>query len=66
MFSIVWTPDAENDLAAVWLAAADRAAVTEAARDVELDLQRDPLAIGESRGRRVSSASSWRSRSGSR
>jgi hypothetical protein len=49
MFSVVWTPDAENDLAAVWLAAANRAAVTATAHAVERDLQDDPLTVGESR-----------------
>jgi plasmid stabilization system protein ParE len=48
-FSVVWTADAENDLAAVWLAAADRAAVTAAAHAIERDLRLDPLAVGESR-----------------
>lgn len=47
-------PDAEQDLAAVWLAAPDRAAVTAASHEMERRLGTDPLAFGESRGSGVS------------
>jgi hypothetical protein len=41
----------EDDLANVWMTAADRAAVTAAVHRIDRQLQRDPSACGESRGR---------------
>ena len=54
-FSVIWDPDAEQELAAVWVRAADRAAVTRAAYELERRLRTNPDAEGESRprGRRV-------------
>ncbi len=49
MFNVVWTPVAEQQLAAAWLAAVDRSAVTTAAQAADRDLGRDPMAVGESR-----------------
>jgi hypothetical protein len=34
-YELVWTPAAEDDLAAVWMAAEDRSAVTRAAAELE-------------------------------
>jgi hypothetical protein len=34
-YTVTWTPSAESDLAAVWLAAPDREAVTLAAHQIE-------------------------------
>ena len=48
-YDVVWGPRAENMLAAVWMAAADREAVNDAAAEVDLRLGRDPLRFGESR-----------------
>jgi hypothetical protein len=48
-FTVVLTPPAEAHLAAAWLAASDRTAVTEAAHRIEQNLARDPLNAGESR-----------------
>ncbi len=48
-FTVVWTRPAENELAAVWLAAADRAAVTAAAARMDAELARDGDQAGESR-----------------
>jgi hypothetical protein len=45
-YAVVWPPDAENQLAAVWMAAPDPAAVTRAAERAELLLANDPLASG--------------------
>ena len=47
--SVVWTGPAEGELAAVWLAAADRAAVTAGAARVDAELARDGGEAGESR-----------------
>jgi hypothetical protein len=43
-YTVIWEPPAENDLAAVWLAAADRAAVTQAAHRLDQSLSLDPYA----------------------
>ena len=45
-YAIDWTVDALNELAAVWLAASDQLAVTNAAHRLELALERHPFAIG--------------------
>lgn len=49
MYTVEWTADAESELAAIWLAAADRAAVTAAAHRIDHDLATFPLIVGESR-----------------
>ena len=46
-FSIFWKPDAEEHLAAVWLSAPDRNAVTRDAHELELVLEVFPSAVGE-------------------
>lgn len=51
---MTWTPDAEQDLAAVWLAVPDRDAVTAAAHAIDQRLETQPLAFGESRESGVS------------
>lgn len=48
-FTVIWTPAAEQDLAALWLTAKDRTAVTSAASEIDRLLQRIPEALGESR-----------------
>ena len=48
-YSVIWVPSAEQELAAIWLAATDRNAVTRAAHLVEQRLQLDPANEGESR-----------------
>ncbi len=48
-YSVIWTPQAEQHLATAWLTASDRSAITVAAHELELDLQRDPINVGESR-----------------
>jgi plasmid stabilization system protein ParE len=48
-YTVVWSPDAENDLAAIWLAAADRAAVTTAGDAIDAALKNDAHLQGESR-----------------
>jgi hypothetical protein len=54
-FTVVWDEEAEAGLAAVWLASADRDAVTRAAYELEERLRTDPANVGESRevGERV-------------
>jgi hypothetical protein len=53
-YTVIWTPSAEQDLAAAWLAAANRPAVTVAAHAIEQDLRRTPLTVGESRESSIS------------
>ncbi len=46
-YTVLWTPTAEQDLAAVWLAAADRNAITSAAHTIDRLLAQDPETRGE-------------------
>lgn len=46
-YALDWTVAALNELAAVWNAATDRTAVTQAAHRLELALEQDPLAMGD-------------------
>ncbi len=48
-YDVVWRPAAEDGLADVWAAAADRAAVSEAANEVDRALAQRPWTAGESR-----------------
>jgi hypothetical protein len=49
IYSVVWFPTAENQLAALWLNAPDRDVVRRSADALDAELQQDPFAIGESR-----------------
>lgn len=46
-FTVVWTPAAEQDLAAMWINAGDRNAVSLAANGIERLLRHNPNAVGE-------------------
>jgi plasmid stabilization system protein ParE len=46
---VIWTPVAEQRLAQVWLDAADRDAVREAANRIDAELEAHPVVLGESR-----------------
>jgi hypothetical protein len=48
-YRVEWTSEADSQLAALWVAAADRNAVTVAARRVEQRLGMDPFNQGEAR-----------------
>lgn len=48
-YQVIWQPVAEDELAAIWLAAADRNAVSEAAVWFDSRLSRQPMTLGESR-----------------
>jgi plasmid stabilization system protein ParE len=50
IYTVVWTPVAEQELAAIWNSANDRAAVSTAANEIDLFLARKPRLCGESRG----------------
>jgi len=45
-YDVRWDATAENELAAIWLAATDRAAVTHAAAWIEGQLVQTPLRLG--------------------
>ena len=45
-YAVAWAPDAEKQLAAVWMAAADPSAVTRAVERAERLLANNPLACG--------------------
>jgi hypothetical protein len=48
-YEVLWDEQAEADLAAVWLASADRQAVGRTATWFDYQLARSPLQLGESR-----------------
>lgn len=58
-YTVIWLPDAERELAALWLNAPNRVIVTKAAAVIDQMLERDPENEGESRsnGRRILFAS---------
>ena len=62
-YTVLWSPDAENDLAAIWLDANDRTAVTAAGDQIDAFLHQDAHLQGESRhGRlRILFIPPWRS-----
>lgn len=49
MFTVLWLPRALNQLTAIWLAAADRPAITQASDRIDHRLRRDPEGESESR-----------------
>ena len=52
-YTVAWTPAAEQELASVWLAAANRAAVTTASHRLDYDLTYDPYGRGIARNSSV-------------
>jgi plasmid stabilization system protein ParE len=46
-FTVVWTSAAEQDLAAIWMAASDPDAVSQASNTIDFLLVRDPESRGE-------------------
>jgi hypothetical protein len=48
-YTVTWTQEAEDGLAAAWLAAADRPAVTAASHRLDTALKQDARNLGESR-----------------
>lgn len=46
-YRVEWTTEAENDLATLWNAATDRAAITTASAWLDRHLVSDPLRFGE-------------------
>jgi hypothetical protein len=54
-YTVIWLPDAERELATVWVSSRRQAAVTRAVDELERRLARNAPAEGESRanGRRI-------------
>ena len=48
-WTVLWKPDAESDLAGLWVDAADKAELTAAANRIDILLRKSPLNTGESR-----------------
>jgi hypothetical protein len=48
-YTVVWLPIALDELAAIWLAANDRNAITAASRRIDMRLSADPIGQSESR-----------------
>lgn len=46
-FRVTWHSDARSELAQIWLAAADRAAVSDAANRIDVVLSNDPEDAGD-------------------
>lgn len=47
--TVVWTAHAEAQLTHIWNNALDRRRITQAAREIDVQLRSDPLNVGESR-----------------
>ena len=48
-WTVIYRPDAADELATIWVNARDRQAVANAANQIDKRLARDPLSAGESR-----------------
>lgn len=48
-YTVTWHAKAENELAAIWMAASDRNAVTQASAELDQQLEDDAGNVGESR-----------------
>ena len=48
-WTVLWKPDAESDLAALWVDADDKADLTATSNRIDVLLRKDPLKTGESR-----------------
>ncbi len=48
-YSVIWLPSAEDDLATIWTNAPNRDAVSNAARQIDIQLATNPQDAGESR-----------------
>jgi len=49
MYTVIWAPSAEQDLAEIWNNASDRAEVSAAANEIDAALALNPLNFGEAR-----------------
>ena len=50
IYTVIWRPEAEDDLARLWNKATDRRAVARAADSFEAAVRRNPSDVGESIG----------------
>ena len=48
-YTVVWSPDAERELATIWNDATHRQTIADAANLLDRELARDPANLGESR-----------------
>lgn len=48
-YTVVWAPEAEEELAAVWARVSCRGEIAEAANFLDAQLSRNPFTVGESR-----------------
>ena len=49
MYTVQWSPSAEQDLADLWNQARDRTSIADAANEIDRALARNPSEFGESR-----------------
>lgn len=52
-YRVVWTSDAQSDLATIWMESPDRRAVAAAADRLDMELPKEPAVFGESRSGQV-------------
>ncbi len=54
-YTVVWARGAEQELAAIWADAPERAEIAQAANQLDRELRRDPVSASESRpdGKRI-------------
>ena len=50
IYTVLWRPSPERDLAQIWIDSSDRDQVAKAADILDEALRRDPTSLGESRG----------------
>ncbi len=48
-YTVVWTVEAEEELADIWVDAVDRDVIAQAAESLDRELAQNPAAVGESR-----------------
>jgi hypothetical protein len=49
-YTVTWLPDAQNELARLWMQAADRQAMSAASNRIDQLLARVPLSVGTAQG----------------
>jgi plasmid stabilization system protein ParE len=48
-YDVIWLPDAEQELATIWMQAGDKSAITRSANQIDAALRRNAANEGESR-----------------
>ena len=51
IFTVIWLPAAEQDLASLWIGAAQRNSVSQSANQIDRELKKDPIHVGQTRSK---------------